>query len=201
MSINFRAPTFMTSAARLSECPTDSGAEVAFAGRSNTGKSSTLNALTGYSRLAYTGKKPGRTRLINFFGLGGDRYRLVDLPGYGYAEASRAERAAWWRLTKQFIKSRRSLCGVILVVDSRHAIRESDWDFVSLAAEAGLSVCMLLNRADQLGHQARMQSLRRARMECAARSPLSPVNAQLFSATKRIGTDEARASIAKLMIT
>lgn len=197
--INFRAPEFIKSVAELNACPEDSGAEVAFAGRSNSGKSSTLNALTGHSRLAHTGKAPGRTRLINFFSLGDKRYRIVDLPGYGYAEVSKQQRENWTRLNERFIHVRHSLRAIFLVSDARHPLRDSDWYFINLAVDAKVPVCVLLNRADQLGREGRAKSLRRTQAECIEFGSEFFSDVQLFSATKNIGVEEVRARIITLM--
>ena len=150
---DFRAATFVASARGLGQCPPDEGAEVAFAGRSNAGKSSLLNALAGTRRLARTSRTPGRTQRINFFDLGGGR-RLVDLPGYGYARASRAAQAAWQRGMEQYLGGRSSLVGLVLAMDVRHPPRPSDLRMLEWAAAAGLPVQAVLTKADKLSRDA-----------------------------------------------
>ena len=115
---NYRDAEFLTSAGRLSQCPNDQGWEVAFAGRSNAGKSSAINSLTGNRKLARTSKTPGRTQLLNFFSLG-DQQRLVDLPGYGFAKVPVAVKRQWTRELERYLQERRSLRGLILLMDVR----------------------------------------------------------------------------------
>lgn len=197
--IDFAAPRFIKSALSLNGCPPDCGAEVAFVGRSNAGKSSTLNALTNRRRLAYTGRTPGCTRTLNFFALGHNNYRLVDLPGYGYAQASKSQRYARWELTKRFMRTRRSLCGIFLITDARHPMHDSDWDFLALAHDVGVQIHVLLNRADQLAFGARKQILRQTQLQCVQLSSNLLGDVQLFSATRKIGIAEVRTRIIELM--
>lgn len=200
VEINFNAARFIKSASCVGECPPDQGAEIALAGRSNVGKSSTLNALTNRKKLAYAGNAPGRTRLLNFFALGSDAYRLVDLPGYGYARVSQKERQAWQRLIERYVFNRRSLRGICLLTDARHPMHDSDWQFLGMTGEAGMPVHVILNRADKLKSVARRSAVDEVRASFArsAATP-RPVEIQLFSATKRIGLDELHAGVVRMI--
>jgi len=149
MSISFKQARFVTSAFELSQLLPDDGAEVAFAGRSNAGKSSAINCLTRQKGLCKTSKTPGRTQLINFFKLAGDR-RLVDLPGYGYAKVPKAMKAEWDRHLAEYLQMRKSLAGLILLMDIRHPLQEYDQQMLNWAAQAGLPVHILLTKSDKL---------------------------------------------------
>ncbi|HDZ78987.1 MAG TPA: YihA family ribosome biogenesis GTP-binding protein, partial [Gammaproteobacteria bacterium] len=142
-------PTFIKGAYTLQQLPDDTGVEVAFAGRSNVGKSSTLNTLAGMKSLARTSKTPGRTQEINFFDLGNDR-RLVDLPGYGYAKVSETRQHHWAETLGEYLLSRKSLVGLILLMDIRHPLKEFDRNMVHWCTHAGLPVYVILNKADKL---------------------------------------------------
>lgn len=195
MDLEFRQAYFLTSAARLSAAPPDKGAEVAFAGRSNAGKSSAINRLTARHRLAKTSNTPGRTRLLNFFGLDarGTR-RLVDLPGYGYARAPKSEQAQWARLIESYLAERTSLTGLVLLADIRHALKPGDEMLLAWARASELPVLVLLTKADKLSRSARAQALARVRSTL-------PANAEVlaFSAMTGLGLEGARGWIAKCM--
>ena len=139
---------FLLSAADPQHFPPDTGAEVAFAGRSNAGKSTAINVLVGHHRLARTSKTPGRTRLLNFFTLAPGQ-RLVDLPGYGYASASVAERNSWARMINA-LAGRESLRGLVLLMDSRRGVLEGDEALIAWAGAASCPVYVLLSKADKL---------------------------------------------------
>ena len=141
---------FEKSAAKLSQCPTDIIREVAFAGRSNAGKSSALNTLTGNKTLARTSKTPGRTQLINFFRLGETKLALVDLPGYGFAKVPLATKNEWQKELETYLNRRQALCGLVLLMDIRHPLKEFDNAMLDWAAEAGMPVHILLTKADKL---------------------------------------------------
>ena len=141
---------FEKSAAKLSQCPTDIIREVAFAGRSNAGKSSALNTLTGNKKLARTSKTPGRTQLINFFRLGETKLALVDLPGYGFAKVPLATKNEWQKELETYLNRRQALCGLVLLMDIRHPLKEFDNAMLDWAAEAGMPVHILLTKADKL---------------------------------------------------
>lgn len=191
MSLLTRQPRFLIGAEALVHCPADRGAEVALAGRSNVGKSSALNALAGRRQLARISRTPGRTRQINFFALDeqGDR-RLVDLPGYGYARVSRALRARWDRLLEDYLRRRRSLRGLALLVDARHGLKEFDRQMLAWCRSARMPVVVVLTKADKLGRARAARALqetgRRVREVCPGAEVL------LFSATARQGLDALR---------
>ena len=177
---------FVLSAPTLSGCPAPDTAEVAFAGRSNAGKSSVLNRLTGSRQTARVSKTPGRTRTLNFFAVkeGG---RLVDLPGYGYAKAGKAAQASWQRAVNEYLSRRESLTGVVLVMDIRHPLTAFDAEVISWADASAMPLLALLNKADKLKHGARQKTLR-AVTGHLSRAPLCRV--QLFSARSGIGIPE-----------
>lgn len=177
---------FITSAARAAQFITDQGREVAFAGRSNAGKSSAINAIINRRDFARTSKTPGRTQLINFFALD-DARRLIDLPGYGYARVSKEMRDHWRELLDDYFHARDSLTGLILVVDSRRGLGDIDWQMLEWAHTLNGPIHVLLTKADKLSRQEAAAALAKGREELGAE-----VSVQLFSATKKLGLDEAR---------
>jgi GTP-binding protein len=187
--INFRSVEFLTSAPTLAECPEDSGAEVAFAGRSNAGKSSAINALTGNNKLARTSKTPGRTQLINFFRIS-DTQRLVDLPGYGYAKVARSMKDEWQRHLAFYLEQRQCLRGLVLLMDIRQPLKEFDLHMLTWATEAGLPTHILLTKADKLKNGP-AQNTRFAVEKALKEQGLdSGVTIQTFSSTKKAGLDK-----------
>ena len=181
----FPEVSFMLSAAAAPQFPADHGVEVAFAGRSNAGKSSAINAILVRHGLARTSKTPGRTRLLNFFSLGADR-RIVDLPGYGFALGPRAESAGWASLIEG-LRPRESLKGLFLVVDSRRGLSEMDLELIEWADPPRRRIHVLLAKADKL---TRAES---AKAQAAALSVLGGhATVQLFSALRRIGIEDAQ---------
>jgi GTP-binding protein len=152
MSISFRQAKFVTSAFELSQLLPDEGAEVAFAGRSNAGKSSAINCLTQQKNLCKTSKTPGRTQLINFFEVGTDK-RLVDLPGYGFARVSRQLRNHWDQVLSTFLLQRQALRGLVIVVDIRRGISDLDQALIRMM-DNSLPLHILLTKSDKLGHNA-----------------------------------------------
>lgn len=176
---------FIKSASTPDGFPRDDAAEVAFVGRSNSGKSSAINALTGVRRLARVSKTPGRTQLINFFELAPGR-RIVDLPGYGFAKVAPAVRARWRHLLESYFQGRRSLRGVVITVDSRRGLKELDETMLEWAAALGLPVLLLLTKADKLS---RNETARRRREVARAAGDAAIV---VFSAVTAQGVDEAR---------
>lgn len=183
---------FTASAHELHELPADTGAEVAFAGRSNAGKSSALNALTQRRRLAFVSKTPGRTQTINFFDCGADR-RLVDLPGYGYAAVPQKERAHWGRLIAAYLQGRQSLRGLAVIVDARHPLTPLDRQLLGWHAPSGQPVLVLLTKSDKLGRAEAGKSLKAAQDELPRIHPNASV--LLFSAVAGTGHRQARAVI------
>ena len=186
--LHYRRARFLLSAPTLREAPADDGAEVAFAGRSNAGKSSAINALTGIGSLARTSKTPGRTQHLVFFGLS-DRQRLVDLPGYGYARVSEQVKLQWQRSLEHYLRARESLRGLILVMDIRHPLTEFDRQMLEWCAAASLPVHILLTKADKLKRGAVSNSLLAVQAELRRHYPVA--QAQVFSATKRSGIEQA----------
>lgn len=183
---------FLISAAKLAQLPTDDGYEVAFVGRSNAGKSSAINVITEQHRLARTSKTPGRTQLINVFALDAER-RLIDLPGYGYAKVSEAIKQEWQTLLSNYLCERECLKGLILLMDIRHPLKDTDQQLLLWARDRGLPTHVLLTKADKLNRNPAMQQLIKVRQ---AMIPYHPsATAQLFSALKRTGLDDARAQL------
>ncbi len=187
---------FLTSASRWAECPPDDEPEVAFAGRSNAGKSSTLNRLTGSKRLARVSKTPGRTRLINFFAVEGGG-RLVDLPGYGYAKAGKAERAQWSRAIDDYLTRREHLAAVVLIMDARHPLQPFDVQMLDWAAETGTPLLALLNKSDKLKQGARIAVQRAVARQLA---DLGTGEAIPFSAASGLGAKVAEAHVAAFLM-
>jgi GTP-binding protein len=192
----FRAAKFATSAPDPRRLPPDSGAEVAFAGRSNAGKSSALNAICDQTGLARTSKTPGRTQLLNVFVLDDDR-RLVDLPGYGYAKVPEAMRAKWRAAIDAYLRERESLHGVVLIMDARHPLKDFDRQMLGYCAEVELPCHVLLTKADKLSRSEGARTLAAMRADC--RNAGWNATAQLFSAPAKTGLDEARAAILALL--
>ncbi|MES9906179.1 MAG: ribosome biogenesis GTP-binding protein YihA/YsxC, partial [Sedimenticola sp.] len=190
---------FLTSAAKLSQAPEDTGMEIAFAGRSNAGKSSALNTLCGQKNLARTSKTPGRTQLLNFFSLDDD-HRLVDLPGYGYAKVAERIKRQWQAELATYLESRRSLRGIVLLMDVRHPLKEFDLQMLEWSSGIDLPTHILLTKADKLKYGAASASLLQLRKALKSfRSDL--ITAQLFSSLKRQGIDEAHSVLDRLFDT
>ena len=185
----FRDIAFFTSAADESGLPA-SQVEVAFAGRSNAGKSSAINALAQRHRLAFVSKTPGRTQQINFFSLGAERF-LVDLPGYGYAKVPRGMRNEWEHLITGYLQLRPQLRGLVVVMDIRHPMKELDRKLLSWFASTRKPAHILLTKADKLGRQPAVAQLRSTTKILSSDFP--GVSVQLFSAQSRTGIDEAEA--------
>ena len=177
------------------ELPAPGPAEIAFAGRSNAGKSSAINTLTGRKRLAYVSKMPGRTQLINFFSLGGRAF-LVDLPGYGYADAPAEVRRHWEMLVGEYIATRQSLAAVVVVMDARHPLMPLDRQLLGWLRDAGRPAHVLLTKSDKLSKQAARVTLDRVRRDLAQSWPQSTV--QLFSSLKGEGIQEAADTLSRL---
>jgi GTP-binding protein len=182
---------FMKSAASLSQCPPEAGPEIAFAGRSNAGKSSVLNRLTGSRRTAKVSKSPGRTQLLNFFEVDGGG-RLVDLPGYGYAKAGKSAQAGWQRTVNDYLSNRESLEAVVLVMDIRHPLQPFDLELMNWAHPSGMPLLILLNKADKLKRGAQARELTKVQ-NAVSKQPLTRV--QAFSATSGQGLEELVATL------
>ena len=177
------------------ELPAPGAPEIAFAGRSNAGKSSAINTLSGRRRLAFVSKTPGRTQLINFFSLGGSAY-LVDLPGYGYAGVPGEVREHWKDLVGTYIADRPSLVGVVVVMDARHPLTDLDLTLLEWLRTSSRSTHVLLTKSDKLSRQAASATLARVRARLGELVP--GATAQLFSSLKRTGVDEAGQALARL---
>ncbi len=187
MAINFRKAQFLVSAETLSQCPPDSGFEVAFAGRSNAGKSSAINTLTDNKKLARTSKTPGRTQLMNFFSLDDER-RLVDLPGYGYAKVPEAMKLKWQRHLNEYLQERDCLRGVVLLMDIRHPLQEFDEMVINWATQSELPLHILLTKADKLKPNAARNEV--FKIKNVLKSYGGEFTAQPFSALKKQGLKE-----------
>jgi GTP-binding protein len=179
--------TFLTSAAEARQLAPDAGREVAFAGRSNAGKSSAINAITERVGLARVSRTPGRTQLINFFELS-PGHRLVDLPGYGYAKVPEKVRTRWLELMEHYFNVRESLAGLVLIVDSRRGLGAQDAAMLEWMLARDRQAHILLTKSDKLNRRDADRVLRETRAACSDTS----VTAQLFSAHARVGFDEAR---------
>src|SRR5215210_1123322 len=188
----FEGAQFIASAHDPRELPPDVGAEIAFAGRSNAGKSSAINALTNRRKLAFVSKTPGRTQTINFFDCGGNR-RLVDLPGYGYAKVPLQEREHWGMLISAYLQARSSLKGLVVIVDSRHPLTPLDQQLLGWYAPSGRPVLVLLTKADKLARQHAMTALKESQAVLASRFPNA--TAQLFSAVDGTGLRTAQTTV------
>jgi len=198
---------FVLAAHRVSQLPADQGAEVAFAGRSNAGKSSALNALTNHKGLARTSKTPGRTQQMVAFGLPSAsaadgapaETRLIDLPGYGYAKVPQEMREHWRHEIDAYLHRRRSLRGLVLIADIRHPLKEFDRTMLAFCAATALPCHVLLTKADKLSRNQAMQALAALRKSLAGDD--ASVTAQVFSSSAGTGVDEAREAVATLLRT
>lgn len=189
--IHYNTARFLISAAKLSQCPEDVGAEVAFAGRSNAGKSSAINSLTNQNSLARTSKTPGRTQLINFFDLNVEGVRIVDLPGYGYAKVPIAMKEHWQKHLDDYLQRRQCLRGVVLVMDIRHPMKEFDEMMINWCESTGVPLHILLTKADKLKRGPAQATLLKIKKETRERLA-DKVSVQVFSALKKTGVDQLR---------
>ncbi|MCL2892011.1 ribosome biogenesis GTP-binding protein YihA/YsxC [Brenneria tiliae] len=180
---------FVISAPDIRHLATDSGIEVAFAGRSNAGKSSALNTLTNQKNLARTSKTPGRTQLINMFEVA-EGVRLVDLPGYGYAEVPEEMKLKWQRALGEYLQKRNSLKGLVVLMDIRHPLKDLDQQMLAWAVEAQLPVLVLLTKADKLASGARKSQLNMVRE--AVLPFMGDIQVEAFSSLKKLGVDKLR---------
>lgn len=188
----FRNAQFEISIAKPSGLPPANGPEIAFAGRSNAGKSSAINTLAGHVRLAYVSKTPGRTQLINFFRLNCGAI-LVDLPGYGYAAVPEKVRRDWGALIETYLKERESLVGLVLMMDSRHPMTDLDRQMIGWFAPSGRPIHVLLTKSDKLSRGPANATLLAVRRELSAYGP--QVTVQLFSSLKKTGVEECEAIV------
>lgn len=190
----FTKATFSTSAPDIRHLKDDEGIEVAFAGRSNAGKSSALNALTRQKNLARTSKTPGRTQMINVFELDEER-RLIDLPGYGFAQVPLAMKKKWQQSLGEYLQKRKSLKGLVVLMDIRHPFKDLDQDLIYWAVDAGIPVLAVLTKSDKLKSGKRKEQLMMA--EEAALAFMGDVTVQTFSALSKQGLPELESMIMK----
>ncbi|MGJ0429244.1 ribosome biogenesis GTP-binding protein YihA/YsxC [Methylobacter sp.] len=186
---------FINSSPHIRNAPVDQGLEVAFAGRSNAGKSSAINTVTQQNALARISKTPGRTQMLNFFEINAD-LRFVDLPGYGYAKVPVDVKKKWHEMMEHYLTHRKSLCGIILVMDVRHPLTEFDWQMVEWCQHTHLPLHILLTKADKLAYGAAKNTLLQVRKELKDVS--SPLTIQLFSSLKKTGIDEVHEALDNL---
>ena len=192
--ISFNQAKYLLSAPTIKQCPDDTGREVAFAGRSNAGKSSAINTLTNNSKLARTSKTPGRTQLLNFFTLSEDR-RLVDLPGYGFAKVPKAMKQAWDRNLAGYLQERQSLFGLVMLMDIRHPLQEYDWQMIRWASQAEMPVHLLLTKADKLKNGPAKSMLLSVQRELAKEGFSDNISIQTFSSLKKAGLEELKKTL------
>ena len=191
--MNFNKTKFMQSASNITESPDDTGSEVAFVGRSNSGKSSAINVIVNQKNLARISKTPGRTQLINFFEVD-KQHRLVDLPGYGYAKTSKKQQKEWGFMIGEYLKYRQTLKGVILIIDIRRGLMELDHAFLDFYLPLNKPLHVLLTKSDKLKKKACKQSFD------SVQSILGSVaSVQLFSSLKKSGAEEAKSKILEFL--
>lgn len=188
-NLNYQQTHFVTSAPDIRHLPEDIGIEIAFAGRSNAGKSSALNTLTNQKSLARTSKTPGRTQLINLFRVE-ENLHLVDLPGYGYAEVPEEMKHKWQRALGEYLQMRECLKGLVVLMDIRHPLKDLDQQMIQWAVDSGLPVMLLLTKADKLA-----QGARRAQVNMVREAILpfqGDIQVEAFSSLKKFGVDKLR---------
>jgi len=188
--IPYSKAAFLISVADLKQLPPDEGAEVAFIGRSNAGKSSAINAITNIKGLARSSKTPGRTQTLNFFRLDETRC-LVDLPGYGYAKAPLQLKQQWQDTVDGYLETRHCLKGLVLIMDIRHPMKESDQQIIQWASHCHVPLHILLTKADKLSYGAATAALRQVEQSLQPYLSSTAITVQLFSSLDRIGLDQA----------
>ena len=184
----FQNAKFFTTVNHLKDLP-DTGAEIAFVGRSNAGKSSAINTLCNHVRLAYVSKTPGRTQHINFFELA-DGHFMVDLPGYGYAQVPEAVRRHWVELLGKYLQTRRQLIGLVLIMDCRHPLKPLDVQMLDFFAQTGQPVHILLSKADKLSKNDQIKTLSSVKKLLKPFMERQEVSIQLFASLKKQGIEE-----------
>ena len=191
----FQQAVFLTTVAHLRDLPQDAVREVAFAGRSNAGKSSAINTLAGRVRLAYVSKTPGRTQHLNYFTLSDGKY-FVDLPGYGYAKAPEAIRSQWEGLIGPYLSKREQLAGLVVIMDIRRPLTDLDLRLIDWFRPTGRPIHVLLSKADKLSRQEQAKALRSDQAELATWGDAELYSVQLFSSLKKTGVEEAETVLA-----
>jgi GTP-binding protein len=189
----FRHAQFMIGATEVEQLHAPAGVEVAFAGRSNSGKSSAINTITGRSKLAFVSKTPGRTQQINVFRVGDSDRFLVDLPGYGYAKVAKTQRKHWDRVLSEYLQYRPTLAGMVLIMDARHPLTELDWQMLEWFAPTGRPVHVLLTKSDKLTKTEQRNALAAVNRDLGV-API-PISVQLFSSLDGSGLAEAQAQL------
>ena len=195
-NILFNKAEFLISAPSIKQAPDDTGKEVAFAGRSNAGKSSAINTLTNNKKLARTSKTPGRTQLLNFFSLDED-CRLVDLPGYGFAKVPKAIKQKWDRNLAGYLQERQSLKGLVMLMDIRHPLQKYDWQMIRWASKSEMPIHLLLTKSDKLKKGPASNTLLKVKQELAKEELTSNISLQTFSSLKEEGLDELNKCLEK----
>lgn len=191
---NFSLATYLLSAPSLKQCPPDEGGEIAFAGRSNAGKSSAINTLCNNGKLARTSKTPGRTQLLNFFSINEDQ-RIVDLPGYGYAKVPLEMKKQWQAHLFEYLRKRQCLRALVIVMDVRHPLQELDAQLLNWAVEDELPVLLLLTKSDKLKKGQAKNTLLKMEQHLREAEVDDLVGVQLFSALKKSGLAELREAL------
>ncbi|WP_295003394.1 ribosome biogenesis GTP-binding protein YihA/YsxC [uncultured Dechloromonas sp.] len=191
----FQNAVFLTTVANLRDLPQDALREVAFAGRSNAGKSSAINTLAGRVRLAYVSKTPGRTQHLNYFTLAEGKY-FVDLPGYGFAKAPEAIRSQWEGLIGPYLSKRDQLVGLVVIMDSRRPFTDLDVRLIDWFRPTGRPIHIMLSKADKLSRQEQTKVLRSVKAEIATWGDAELYSVQLFSSLKKTGVEEAERVLA-----
>ncbi len=197
-SLTYTKTHYLRSAAKLSQCPEEITREVAFAGRSNAGKSSALNCLTGQRKLARTSKTPGRTQLINYFQIGELPLAIVDLPGYGYAKVPVGVKNAWQKELGDYLQNRDELVGLVLLMDIRHPLTDFDTGMIQWAEDNGMPLHLILTKADKLKRGAAQNTLLQVRK--AVKDMSTPVTVQTFSSLKAQGLDVLKQRLNELLV-
>ena len=188
MNQSYFSATFVQSADALPRCP-EAVREVAFAGRSNAGKSSAINTITRQKKLARTSKTPGRTQLLNYFAVGDEKHFLVDLPGYGFAEVSKEKKKAWQAAMQRYLTQREPLVGVVLVMDIRRPLTDSDWQMIELQQQGQAELHVLLTKGDKLARGPRLQTVHKVQKKLAEAGVEATI--QDFSSLKAEGVSDA----------
>ena len=192
--VPFRQTQFLTSAAKFSQCPDDMGTEIAMAGRSNAGKSTLINLLCDQKHLAKTSKQPGRTQLINFFSLS-PKWRIVDLPGYGFAKVPGAIRANWHKEINAYFQKRASLKLMVVIMDIRHPLKETDMQMLEFAREVDLAAHVVLSKADKLSKAQMLKSQNKVKSALAG---FDQTSIQCFSALSKLGLDKLKTRLSQV---